>query len=479
MPRKRRIIRLRSRLALSLALLGLILLVPSAVWAGGHVVNVAPPNGVDDTANLQTALDTCVAYGPGCTLQLAAGTYQTKQLVAYNFNGTFKGMGQAQTTIEALPYLLVNFEASEGSLCRPEPGKCLWPMVILFVDGSIRVSDVSLVVPATNGTAALPWTYGGVPYSGLASVMTFTGQHVTANVDRIRLEGRLDPTDPYFGYNVVMAMDFNGTFPRSSKPFDWYFVSGSFTVRNSSFNTAYVGISAWGFIRSSYITIGGSPLAGNQLENGFGGLDIESADGSTFDISYNESSGIYAGMWVVPWDLAIFVPGRPSRYLIHDNKFIGTTQYGEGMFLSDDPAKPWIQAAAWNNTVEVQDTLSEGIGVYNTKGTALWNNSITGTDGSDAIGLYSSTLGTVINNNVSGFTVDSTVGNAQIYLNPYTAKDLVVCAESSDTVLNQGTDNIIIGCQQEAATLATATKSAAPAAATPRPGLLKGKPWPR
>ena len=91
-----------------------------------------------------------------------------------------------------------------------------------------------------------------------------------------------------------MALDFNGAFPRSSKPFDWYFVSSSFTVGNSSFSTTFVGISVWGFIRSSYITIGGSPDAGNRIENGFGGLDIESAESSTFDISHNESSGMYA-----------------------------------------------------------------------------------------------------------------------------------------------------------------------------------------
>ena len=467
------------RIRILLLALFTCLLAAGTAWAGSHTVYVPLPNGTDDTANIQAALDACVAYGPGCTLQLAAGTYLTKQLVAYNFQGKFKGMGQTQTTIEALPYLLVNFEANEGSLCRPEPGKCFGPSLILFVDGSIQVSDLSLVVPATNGTAALPWTFGGVPYSGLASILTFTGQHVTANVERIHSEGRLDPTDQYFGYNVVMALDFNGTFPRSSKPFDWYFVSGSFTVGSSSFSTAYVGISVWGFVRSSYITIGGSPLAGNHVENGLDGLDIESAENSTFDISYNESSGMYAGMWVVPWDLTVFVPSSPSRHWIHDNTFIGTTQYGEGMLLSDDPANPWIQAAVWNNTVEVQDTLSEGIGVYNTKGTAVWNNTVTGTDGYDAIGLYSSSQDRVIGNNASGFSVDPTVGNAQIYLDPNTTQDLVVCAESGDTVLNQGTDNIIIGCQQEGATAATTMKSAAPAADTPRRGLLKGKPRPR
>jgi len=77
------------------AILGFILLLPATVWAGGHTVNVPPPNGVDDTANIQGALNVCVKYGPGCTVQLAAGTYFTKQVVVYN-SRNFQGYGYWQ-----------------------------------------------------------------------------------------------------------------------------------------------------------------------------------------------------------------------------------------------------------------------------------------------------------------------------------------------------------------------------------------------
>jgi hypothetical protein len=461
--------------ALLWGILGLILLLPATVWAGGHTVMVPPPNGVDDTANIQAALDACVAYGPGCTVQFPVGNYLTKQLVAYNFRGNFKGMGRDHTIIAALPYLLVNFQANEGSLCRPEPGKCFWPTVIVFVDGSIQVSDLSLVVPATNGTATLPWEFAGITgYIGLAGVMTFTGQHVTAKVDRIHSEGRLDPTNQYFGYNVVMALDFNGTLPRSSKPFDWYFVSGSFTVGNSLFSTAYVGISVWGFIRSSYITIGGSPDAGNRIENGYGGFDLETSQSSFFDVSYNQSSASGAAAWVVPWSPQ-FVPTSPSQYLIHDNKFIATAQNADGLLLYDDVTNPWIQAVVWNNAVRVKDILSEGIGVHNTSGTAVWNNSVAGSDGYDGIGLWGSTLSTVAGNHVSGFTIDNTVGLAQIFLDPATSYDLVVCSNSKNSVLDQGTMNKVVGCQQSAASAEAAT-SAAPNTSAARANLLRKKP---
>ena len=78
-------------------------------------------------------------------------------------------------------------------------------------------------------------------------------------------------------------------------------------------------------------------------------------------------------------------------------------------------------------------------------------------------------------NNVSGFTVDSTVGFAQIYLDPSTSQDLVVCAEAANTVLNQGTNNTVIGCQQQEATAEAAAKRATPAASARKP-FPKGKP---
>jgi hypothetical protein len=305
----------------------------------------------------------------------------------------------------------------------------------------------------------------------LFDVLAFIGQNPTyVTINRIRMEGQpsLLPTDDG-GYNVTNGVHYTGALPRSSAPFDYYFLSGSFTVQSSFFDNLYVAVSQDAFSKSSRVTIGGSPTTGNHVEGGCGGLDMEASENSVVEISYNESSGNCAGMWVVPAYLP-FVPTSPSQYFIHDNKFTGTGQYADGFYFYDDVTQPWIQAAAWNNTAEVQDTLSEGIGVYYTKGTALWNNTVTGSGGYDAIGLYSTTLDAVVNNNVSGFTVDSNVGNAQIYLDPSTTNDLVVCAERSNTVLNQGTNNAIIGCQQSTESVASAedARSAAPSVARPR-----------
>ena len=102
------------------------------------------PNNSDDTAAIQAAFDNCVAAGPGCTVQLASGTFHSSQVVVSDFHGTFKGMGKDATILEALPNLIVNqdspFWLSQPSLANP------WPFLISFVDGDITISDMGFRV---------------------------------------------------------------------------------------------------------------------------------------------------------------------------------------------------------------------------------------------------------------------------------------------------------------------------------------------
>jgi hypothetical protein len=471
--------------ALLFYFLGLLLILPSAASAGGSTIWVAPPNGKDDTANIQAALEACVAKGPACTVQLREGKYLTKQLVTYEFQGTFKGMGIDHTTIEALHNLPVNpNDISVDGECLPNTTTCLWPSLIIFVDGDIRVSDLSIRITAPPGTATTGWTIFGFTITTLLDGLRFMGQHSTdVSIDRISVEGLPDDSPNSFGvtfgypvsFNIVNAVIYTGELPRSSTPFDYYFLSGTLTVRNSSFKTAFDGVSMDGFRTNNLVTIGGSPSAGNQFENVYVGMDLEASESSTFDISYNVSSGVYASMWVIPW-LPVFVPSSPSRYLIHDNKFATTGANAQALYLQNDPTNPWIRAMIWNNNIEPQGSLSDGIDAYNTKSALIWNYTITGS-GYDAIGLRGSTLSTVIGNNLSGFTPDPAVGLAQIYLDSSTTHNLVVCTERGDTVVNQGADNIVIGCQQPGATPVAATMRTSPAVATPRPNLPKGRPW--
>ena len=347
-------------------ILGLIMLLPATGWAGGRTVKVPPPNGVDDTANIQAALNACVAFGKNCTVQLAPGTYYTRQLVAYNFHGTFKGLGMDTTTIEALT-LPVNFFFDVTNICQPNTTTCLWPTLMVFVEGDISISDLSVHMTATDGTAT-------DPPGQIETGIRFMGQYpMNVHIDRIEEEGR---PDSLFGVNVNNGIMYTGELNSSPAPLNspcgaaggFYFLSGSYTVRNSSFKSMSDGVSQDGCVRSSHVVIGGSPSTGNSFENQFVGIDLESAEDSNFEVSYNSSSGMGFSMWVVPWIDSLFVPSKPSRYLIHDNTFFTTQPYATGILLyNDTPDNRWIDAVIWNNSIQLQDSPSDGIDAVNTQ----------------------------------------------------------------------------------------------------------------
>jgi hypothetical protein len=480
-----RVKRVGLRVAFLWGILGLTTLLPVTLWAGRHIVQVQPPNGTDDTANIQAALDACVMHGPPCTVQLAAGTYVTRQLLAFNFQGTFKGMSTTLTTIEAFYPLPVKMPDVSLGECMPNLTTCLWPTLIDFVDGDIHVSDLSIKETAPPGKATTGWYWAGTKFTDLLEPLRFMGQNPTyATIDRIAIEGLPDDSSTSFGFNVINGVIYTGELPRSSAPFDYYFLSGTYTVRNSSFKSTYDGVSQDGFLKDTSVTVGGSPSTGNVFENVYVGMDMESSENSTFEVSYNTSSGISDSMWVVPW-LPAFVPSTPSLYFIHDNTFTTTGAGATGIYLwsvagANNAENPWISAMIYNNTIEPEQgsTILDGIGAYNTIGAAIWNNTIRGS-GKDAIRLGGSNTGvidppgnpqgaflcTVIDNDVSGFTANPnglfSVGYAQIYLDPTTSNNLVACSNNTNTVLDQGTMNTEMSCHAST-TSAASTTSVAP-----------------
>jgi hypothetical protein len=113
------------------------------------------------------------------------------------------------------------------------------------------------------------------------------------------------------------------------------------------------------------------------------------------------------------------------------------------------------------------------LALFNTTATISVNNKISGT-GPDAIwdGRYRAVLG----NDVTGSTANPDSGLAQIVLDrslqdlPDTSDSTVVCKTSSDTVMNLGTNNKVIGCTQVASNNAQRSKMSA------GPRVLKKKP---
>ena len=469
------------RVALLWGALGLALLLPTAAWAGGHTIKVPPPNGVDDTANIQAALDAGVAGGSGITVQLASGKYLTQQLVTYNFHGTFKGAGKDKTIIEALPNLLVNVPDVCTGERMPNGTTNRWPSLIIFVDGNIKVSDLSIKITATHGTATTPWYMCGDAYTSLIDALRFMGQHAThVCLDGIAIEGARDDAPNSYGYNVWNGVLYAGELPRSATDLDYYFLSGTLTVQNCFFKTM-TDMGVDGFLRNVRVVMGGSPSAGNVLEDVEFGIVFCSAENSSFEASYNRVESSWVGFLATDWLGDVFVPAKPSQFSIHDNTFLTTGPYADAIRLQDWQAKPWIHAMIFNNTIELKNEFMwAGIGAYNTRGTVLWNNTISGS-GAAAIQVGGDegidTLCTVLGNHIQGFYADPSFGLAQIHLGPATSHNLVVCSNPLDTVLDQGTHNKIIGgWPQTAASVEPLGLKAAPNTPFARPNVMKRKP---
>jgi hypothetical protein len=444
-------------LALLVAILGMVTLAPVTAWAGSYTVYVPSPNHLDDTGNLQAALDACVAHGPRCTVQLAAGNYLTSQLVAYNFRGTFKGKGKGKTVVEALPELdVTGFPLRPGFVffeCKPNTTDCSWPSLIIFVDGDIHISDMTIkitAVPATKSWFIFDWEF-----TYLLDVVRVMGQFRTnASLERVAISGMPDTS----GFNTGNGVIFAGEFPKSETDLDYYFLSGIFSVTNSSFNTMGNGILADGFFTDSRLTIGGSSAAGNVFEDLGVGINLESLGNSIVEVSHNTvATGIYASIGVFPW--CCWLPTKPSLFLIHDNIFQPTGVYADGIFLLDDPTNKWIYAQIYNNTVEAQDIGYGGIDAFSTRATTIANNKIVG-NGAYGIGIWDGTYAAVLGNDVTNFTASPDL--AQIMLDETTTHSAVVCKSPNDTVQNLGTDNKLIGCQQVAASAKASTKTSQP-----------------
>jgi hypothetical protein len=283
-----------------------------------------------------------------------------------------------------------------------------------------------------------------------------------------------DPLVPDF--NLCGALIFAGEFPRSQAQFDYYYLSGTFSLSNSSFKNVSFGVVADGFLKDSRITIGGSPSTGNVFKDVDYGSYVATAQNSFADVSYNKSSASpnLAAITIGPWIPQVFKPRKPSLYVVHDNHLTPMGACANGVFMADDPDDQQLYAIVYNNTIRGQGICAIDFGY--TKGTTIMNNKIVGS-GPFAIGVEGDKYASVLGNDVSGFTADASL--AQIMLDGTllwpppisdTTDSTVVCRTPADTVMNFGSNNTIIGCRQ------IATDGAQSLPMNARPNVLKKKP---
>ena len=134
-------------------------------------------NGVDDTLNLQCAINSAASTGMP-VVRLASSTYRVSQLIARDFSGSLSGTTTSSTTLEIL----------DGSIdCNAMTVAGRTPAAIKFDGGKARIERMTILAGSPCMTGSLK------------TVLHFTGESsldescandvIFANVDRVNILG--------------------------------------------------------------------------------------------------------------------------------------------------------------------------------------------------------------------------------------------------------------------------------------------------
>ena len=303
---------------------------------------VVKPNGSNDTADIQAALNSCVGAGPWCTVQLVAGTYYISQIAVTGFQGKFVGMGQGVTIVQALPNL-PSPTANPYWTALPGPSNP-WPNLFTFVGGSIYISGMTINEPYTK---ALPYGFNSPafgPTNSLEAAILVTGQQAKAAIDHVTVLGTSGDCD---GTNVFWAIQFAGWLLPSAytDPLaDTILLSGTFSVADSTFNS--VNSAVWSmFLTDSYVTVSNNKITNTPV--GLSVLDVSNSKLSYFNNQATDSDyqeGIQVLQSIFRTDLS------PITVYITGNTFMESGG-AVGVALWDNGAAKTLNAVVTGNVV--------------------------------------------------------------------------------------------------------------------------------
>jgi len=293
---------------------------------------VVKPSGSDDTANIQTALNSCASPNPPCTVQLLAGTYIiSSQIAVTGFQGRFVGMGQGQTKIEALGNM-------PGTAVTPYwavfPPANPWPSLFTFVDGSFTMAGMTIT--DTSPTPTKGWTdiTGGcseTPCTALTEAIKVTGLKSFATFDHITIVGSVGD---YGGYNIAEGIHIEGL----ELPLGWtnpeadtHMLTGTFSITNSVFTDTAGPIV--NFLVNSNVAICGNVATTPDIDNYFV-FDIVTDVSNTNVLICRNQGTIPIQAAVAVYQSAIKPGLLPSTVTVTDNNF-QLSEGANGAYFAD------------------------------------------------------------------------------------------------------------------------------------------------
>ncbi|MFX0054884.1 MAG: hypothetical protein ACFFAX_12565 [Promethearchaeota archaeon] len=457
------------------------------------IIYVDAPTGNywEDHPNIENALN---AIAPGGTVVLAEGTYAIhKALVTEGFHGTIIGAGMDVTYIEAVRGDSGYFERTHMSAYDGwyGPGSEDHFTALLYFgspETSLAVSDLTLEVnepdiaedsytyyPASGGEPEFYdwWGTGNNIASGI-EIATFTD--CDTSFENVRMKGLytlIMPTDdnPYGGADVS---------PQTGLGL-WWSSGGTHLVKDcvfESFGAFQCGLygldSAECVFESNTVTDGFRGFvtafcAGLDVRvrnNYFQDIDCQVIanfwlDGSMMKVSHNKMVNVEGGFWYNHnWRVT-----EGSRYLVEHN-YIELKQYcwsgGIEVWESTDAKSELVVV---NNRIHSIDATAPygPISLNGVVDSVVAFNKITGRGvAAMYIGAAWNTADdvSIIGNNVQNFEVtggywdlpiyhpwaeDPIEGEGRIWLGELSRNCLVVGGCNKKNVVNQGTDNIVVG----------------------------------
>jgi hypothetical protein len=166
------------------------------------------PNGVDDTVQLQAALDSCTGAVTACRIVLGSGTFRTQLLLVENFRGRLRGQGVGNTVIQ--PVLGRQLKASLTPYAAPPTLASPYPALLHFTGGGdIEIADLTLDFPSQMSVSG--W-YGIFWNTLLAAILVDGGAQEQARLSVARIEVLARPCRKQFDLmsNVMAAVLFGG-----------------------------------------------------------------------------------------------------------------------------------------------------------------------------------------------------------------------------------------------------------------------------
>ena len=429
-------------LSVVVSLLTLVLVSPAQAqrWRGRACL---APNGVDDTAPLQSALERCSGAGSGCTVRLCRGVFRTEPLRVGDFRGVLRGDRRGRTVIQALPDLRVNNNLNGYWRDDPlNPGLDPWPFLLQLIGGRGEIRDLTIEIPTPP--PGLRPTQGWTEVSGvsqeLAGALLITGQDpVDFEVNRVRVIARPDP-ESFLDTTLIGGVSFRGLLFNPADPGDFpvHPVRGQYRLSDSEL-TGMVSGTQLGELEGAQIDVTGNDFQsflavdvldgsrsrirvdGNRWEAGYVGVQVilnvdgEPSQGNTFLVSRNQGTvgpyfGFASGVYFVdPWLLP--EPGESTLTVGRNRMTVGTAEESAGTAV-----EAWGAGRLWVYGNGFQGRAGAGIRVDQTSGCRVFWNTLGGLD---------------------------TGGGPHLHLGPETSECLAVVGQD-DIVVDNGTSNRVI-----------------------------------